>query len=450
MLFLHHCRSAGVETFMSKQLQLFFLSLIFTFFNVSFASPRPCQTDGSSIVGADFYNTLGTVEQFMLSGRLIRDHVDLDRFAITPLQAARTNEVKNASLKIYIKKDNKISLLGEFSSDAEGYFTQTFNFPTQHKQAGLYQVLVEYNDCTVGEANLRLLDMNHNGIVVRSDIDWTYLETDFQSSSGLLKTLRSNAKSKRNLPAMPIVYQGLRNGVGFDNRPLQFLSGSPRFFKRVLESKMHLDGIEQDGMVLKPIKDIMYRNIKRANLIRLPKALKQQIGYKLHALLVLRSFLPPSAHEVLLGDDTEADVVVYNLYHRFLANQLTTNSLVGELKDLAVSKHWQMKIFIAATALEKLSMPPMPVKGIYINHTGKSTLQYPFEQWKVPNITLYHKGAWPLVLKLYEQGWVDKTTVLSVRNELKQSSYSDSDLNDHAEHALQQGVLLKSTVDLFR
>ena len=99
---------------------------------------------------------------------------------------------------------------------------------------------------------------------------------------------------------------------------VHILSGSPEQMRRRLEDKLRLDGISWDSFTLKP-------NLQ--NLLRLRfRAVRDQLGYKLPALLASRAELGETrrgrrarATETLFGDDAEADAYVYSLYADFLA-----------------------------------------------------------------------------------------------------------------------------------
>jgi hypothetical protein len=49
------------------------------------------------------------------------------------------------------------------------------------------------------------------------------------------------------------------------------------------------------------------------------RAMREQVGYKLPALLAGRAGLPPETHETCFGDDAEADGFIYSLYGDIIA-----------------------------------------------------------------------------------------------------------------------------------
>ncbi|CAN5919392.1 hypothetical protein BH11MYX4_BH11MYX4_41120 [soil metagenome] len=146
--------------------------------------------------------------------------------------------------------------------------------------------------------------------ISRWDLDKTYLRTEFDTVRDLVRTAFERADEKRTNPgAAPLLREMARAGVS-----IHILSGSPEQMRRRLEDKLRLDGIVWDSFILKP-------NLK--NMLRLRfRALKDQLGYKLPALLDARTLLGDSdACETLFGDDAEADAFVYSLYADIMAGR---------------------------------------------------------------------------------------------------------------------------------
>src|SRR3954466_9743795 len=146
-------------------------------------------------------------------------------------------------------------------------------------------------------------------LIARWDLDKTYLRTDFDTVRDLVRTAIERPDQKRTVPgAAPLLRELGRAGV-----EIHILSGSPEQLRSRLEQKLRLDGARWASLTLKP-------NLE--NLIRLRfRALRGQLGYKLPALLRRRCEAVRQrddagelVHEVLLGDDAEADAFVYSLY----------------------------------------------------------------------------------------------------------------------------------------
>ena len=159
----------------------------------------------------------------------------------------------------------------------------------------------------------RLIPDDFRGIIVTSDIDKTYLDTQFASFRDLLRTALESAAEKRSLLGMAPLLRGFQSEEDVENpSALYFISASPPMMRDTLLEKMTLDGIKPDGLTLKdPI-----RLVRRGRW----RHLRHHILYKLTALLLNRYARPPSAQvtELLVGDDSETDAQTYLFYHRIL------------------------------------------------------------------------------------------------------------------------------------
>jgi hypothetical protein len=161
--------------------------------------------------------------------------------------------------------------------------------------------------------------------IARWDLDKTYLRTDFDTVRDLVRTALESAEDKRTNPgASTLLREMVRAGVS-----VHILSGSPEQMRRKLEDKLRLDGIQWDSFTLKP-------NLQ--NLLRLRfRAMRDQLGYKLPALLRARRLATPPPpddpglrRETLFGDDAEADAFVYSLYADILEGRVN-DELLGEI-----------------------------------------------------------------------------------------------------------------------
>ena len=146
--------------------------------------------------------------------------------------------------------------------------------------------------------------------ISRWDLDKTYLRTEFDTVRDLVRTAFERADEKRTNPgAATLLREMARAGVS-----IHILSGSPEQMRRRLEDKLRLDGIVWDSFILKP----NLRNVLRLRF----RAVKDQLGYKLPALLRARTDSGETdAAETLFGDDAEADAFVYSLYADIMAGR---------------------------------------------------------------------------------------------------------------------------------
>lgn len=181
--------------------------------------------------------------------------------------------------------------------------------------------------------------------VYRWDLDKTYLETDFDSMRGLLKSAMEPARAKRSVPGAPALLRELaRERPGW--RPRVFiLSGSPTQLRPVLEQKLQLDGVRYDEFILKD----NLANLKRGRI----RAVRGQFGYKLPKLLAGRVGLGEAVREVLFGDDAEVDALVYSVYADAIAGRL---SPVEVSRILASAGAYPDTIVDALAALRRIGI----------------------------------------------------------------------------------------------
>ncbi|MET0341796.1 MAG: hypothetical protein ABW252_12400 [Polyangiales bacterium] len=159
--------------------------------------------------------------------------------------------------------------------------------------------------------------------VYRWDLDKTYLSTDFDSLKGLFRAAMEKAEDKVAFPGARML---LRELCATEPRGLYILSGSPQQMRKVIEEKLALDEIKYDGLVLKPSLNRLLRGRFRF--------LRDQVSYKLGALLASRIALKEPADEFMFGDDAEADAFVYSLYADLCSGRVDA-ALLAQVLELA-------------------------------------------------------------------------------------------------------------------
>ena len=159
------------------------------------------------------------------------------------------------------------------------------------------------------------------GEVFVADIDRTYLATQISSMKGMARIPFERASDKEDIAGMARLFREIRRGPGPGDRqtPLYFVSASPAQLRPVIERKMRLDGIGFDGTTFKNWTKVFRK-------LRL-RRLREQVGFKLTALLAGRAELPRGALESLIGDDLETDPVTYAIYADVLAGRIGVDDL---------------------------------------------------------------------------------------------------------------------------
>lgn len=263
--------------------------------------------------------------------------------------------------------------------------------------------------------------------ISRWDLDKTYLRTEFDTVRDLVRTALERADEKRTNPgAATLLREMARAGVS-----IHILSGSPEQMRRRLEDKLRLDGIVWDSFILKP-------NLQ--NMLRLRfRALKDQLGYKLPALLQARTSVGDSdARETLFGDDAEADAFVYSLYADVMAGR------AGEELVRAIGERGR----VYEDVLEDLSRCVRLVKGKAVVeriliHLEQQTPPSDFQIYGALVVPFYNYLQAAFVV--HEDGRLPAQGVLRVATELVTQHRFDGDALARSYHDLGKRGHLRGT-----
>jgi hypothetical protein len=262
--------------------------------------------------------------------------------------------------------------------------------------------------------------------IARWDLDKTYLRTDFDTVRDLVRTAIERPDQKRTVPgAAPLLRELGRAGV-----EIHILSGSPEQLRSRLEQKLRLDGARWASLTLKP-------NLE--NVLRLRfRALRGQLGYKLPALLRRRCELERQrddagelVHEVLLGDDAEADAFVYSLYADICAGAVDPATLAEVMRRGGAYDDTIRDALRFAGYVEK-----GPVVERILIHLDRQSSPADFRMFGSRVVPFYNYLQAAFVL--HEDGRIPARAVLKVAQDLAFSHNFDS------------GALARSFLDLSR
>lgn len=384
---------------------------------------KPCsrRNPEGKVPCGDFGNALGTTDELFVLGRVIEEDADFELASTTPSHDLEQAEVPSVEIELRLFDAERRRVFEQAAdTDEEGWLGLTLDLSDAGLRPGKYTVEVWGGRYFLAASSARLIDTEYDEHVVVSDVDLTYLDTDFHSASAILELLDQSATERVPLPGMPQTYRELRVGAdGESDVPLVFLSGSPLFFHRVLAERARLDRIEQDGLLLKPLKLLLMHELLAGidggdlfssllgDVDAVLGAAGDQIGFKLAQLFAQQLRLPASTRLVLLGDDSETDPVVYALFHRTLAGELHAEALLDELEDLDVDDYWLDAIErLAPRVLERREPAASPVDGIFINQTPVPNEDLPVADWVIAGLTVLHAGSEPLRAALAERGFL--------------------------------------------
>lgn len=262
--------------------------------------------------------------------------------------------------------------------------------------------------------------------IYRWDLDKTYLQTEFDTFRQLVRTAFQKAADKVAVPGAAALIRELR--AQGDAR-LCIISGSPKQMRAVLEEKLKLDGVEWDELVLKD----NVGNLLRGRF----RAMREQVGYKLPALLESRVKGPAEAEEVLFGDDAEADAFVYSFYADLVAGRVGEQTLEGVLDACRVYPDDATRVRRSLARIDRAD----PVRRIFI-HLDRLTPPAHFTRYgpRVVPIFNYFQAA----LVLMADGHLSAPQVLRVALEMVQTAgYNLLTLSNSFQDLLRRGLPLQ-------
>jgi hypothetical protein len=247
--------------------------------------------------------------------------------------------------------------------------------------------------------------------VTRWDLDKTYLRTEFETMRDLVRTALERADEKRTNPGAATLLREL----SVSNVSIHILSGSPEQMRRRLEEKLKLDGIKWDAFTLKP-------NLK--NMLRLRfRALRDQLGYKLPALLHARTdarVALEGVKETLVGDDAEADAFVYSLYADIMAGRAGE-----ELVQQICERGRVYEDVVEETLVLVRRVEPAPVVERILIHLEQQTAPRNFDVFGSRVVPFYNYLQAAYVI--HEDGRLPAKSVLRVAAEMVEQHRFDGD-----------------------
>lgn len=237
-------------------------------------------------------------------------------------------------------------------------------------------------------------------VVYRWDLDKTYLRTEFDTLRDLIRTAIEPPARKRTVPGAAALLREIRRTRP---RAIHILSGSPEQMRGRLEAKLRLDGIVWDSFTLKPTVSNLLKGRFRF--------LREQLGYKLSALLTSRASTDRDAVEILFGDDAEADAYVYSLYADLIAGKVDVSTLLEIFRRSHVHPDDAAEIVRIAAAIPRAD----PVRRIFI-HLERISPTMSFEAFGVRVCPFYNYFQPALVLM--SDGLLEVEGALRVAEEL--------------------------------
>lgn len=239
------------------------------------------------------------------------------------------------------------------------------------------------------------------------DLDKTYLDTSIDSIGGLLKTAIERALNKRNVPGTSTLLQALASAwtsVHQQSRlPIYFITASPPQMEERMLEKFEIDGIRPFGCFYKD----NLRNLVPKRWWRLTK----QVGYKIQALLQLRTRLRADVRQVFWGDDSESDAIIYNLYSDICARRLSPQEIRTVLRGFFVTGEQVDRILWLQSQVPEQD----PVDRIYINLATDTDADW---YLKFGRRTLPIENYFQVAVDLFQDQRLSSESVLQVAQDM--------------------------------
>jgi hypothetical protein len=267
--------------------------------------------------------------------------------------------------------------------------------------------------------------------ISRWDLDKTYLRTEFDTFRDLVRTAFERPDQKRTNPGAATLLRELARA----DVSIHILSGSPEQMRSRLEDKLRLDGIAWDSFTLKP-------NLK--NMLRFRfRAVKDQLGYKLPALLDARTRMTTETRagfvrETLFGDDAEADAFVYSLYADIMEGRID-EALVTLICERG--RVYEDVVREIRRCVRLVTRGPV-VERILI-HLERQTAPEAFAKYGARTVPFYNYLQPAFVM--YEDGRLPADGVLRVAGELASQHRFDGDALARSYHDLGKRGHLRGT-----
>jgi hypothetical protein len=269
------------------------------------------------------------------------------------------------------------------------------------------------------------------------DLDKTYLDTTIDSLSGLMRTILERAFNKKNVPGTNTLIQALSN-FRFEQRgqkyfPIYFITASPPQMEERISEKFALDTIRPFGCFYKD----NLANLRPKRFWRLTK----QVGYKLQALMQLRTRLNPNVRQICWGDDSETDAIIYNLYSDICARRLSPNQIRSILGNFFVTGEQVDHILHLQSQIPEMD----PVEKIYINLAIDTDPEY---YLKFGRRTMATYNTFQVALDLYQDQRLNQEGLYKVAQDMIYNySFTPEELMKSFDELIRRGAMGASTYE---
>jgi len=267
------------------------------------------------------------------------------------------------------------------------------------------------------------------------DLDKTYLDTKFETVKGLFRTIFEKGFEKKNIPGTSELVSSIKkfNSKKSESFPLFFITASPPQLEAKIKEKLILDRIKPAGIFCKD----NIQNLHPKKLWRL----KKQIGFKLHALMLLRTKLSENVQQFLWGDDSEADAIIYSLYSDICARRRSRLEFTKLLAEFHVTDVQIKKIMDVQNQVPDQD----PVGRYYINLEEDTDADYyvKFGRRCLPTYNSFQSA-----LDLYQLGHLASEHIIDVGTSmLRNYNFTTDELEKCIEDLVRRKIIGIETIN---
>ncbi len=239
------------------------------------------------------------------------------------------------------------------------------------------------------------------------DLDKTYLDTHFDSLSGLVQIIFEKAVQKRNVPGTASLVRAIASR---DKKPLPlyFISASPPQMHDKIKEKWDIDGIKPYGFFSKD----NLKNLRPGKWRKLTK----HVGFKLQALMELRAMLSKDCQMICWGDDSESDALIYSLFSDICSHRLTDREVLKLLIAKSVPKDQAELILELRDQQDNFD----PVSRVFINLAVDTDPEY-YRRYGRRLMAI--ENTFEVAVDLFQRGFVSKEKVIEIGVDLRENYF---------------------------
>jgi hypothetical protein len=254
-----------------------------------------------------------------------------------------------------------------------------------------------------------LIHEPNSSIQIICDIDKTYIETRFESPMAMLKIAFENAEEKQTVTGAPIALLAGRWGnftsdqSNMQPNSLHFVSASPPQLRKVIRSKLAMDGLDWSSDTFKN----QAYNIKARKL----RFLKQHAAYKTATILKQMSRSAKDTQFILIGDNAELDAFIYLGVKLFVEKKLSLPAYREYLSFGGVND----EVLPTLEPYLQLKLEDLSVAGILIRKAPRYEL---VEAPPLTELVLPFDHFFEVILHFHAWGMVDQSMIWPISRQL--------------------------------